>query len=78
MSEAWTHTLQFRENDQIFMTTHFHTYTEVVYQYKNLKHKYLYLKDIYCTISRPLECQTNARLRWSPLPEAPGGRGVDF
>lgn len=60
------------------MTTHFHTYTEVVYQYKNLKHKYLYLKDIYCTISRPLECQTNARLRWSPLPEAPGGRGVDF
>lgn len=73
LSEAWTHTLQFSENNQIFMTIHFHTYSEVVYQYKNSKHKYLYLTDIYCTISRPLECQTNAHLRWSPLPEASWG-----
>lgn len=73
LSEAWTHTLQFSENDQIFMTIHFHTYSEVAYQYKNLKRKYLYLTDIDRTISRPLECQTNPRLRWSPLPEASWG-----
>lgn len=28
-------------------------------RYKNLKHRYLYLKDIDFTISRPLKCQTN-------------------
>lgn len=55
------------------MTIHFHTYSEVAYQYKNLKRKYLYLTDIDRTISRPLECQTNPRLRWSPLPEASWG-----